>query len=152
MGVDNLLQNMEGKGSSQFVPKSGTAIAYSKGNILLSNIRPYLKKIWLADNDGGSSGDVLVLKMDDTKISSKYLYYLLATDEFFEYEMQHIKGVKMPRADKASVLNYNVPIPSLFKQQEIVAEIEKIESEITTRKMRLEDLKKQKGKVLDKYL
>lgn len=152
VGVDNLLQNMEGKGSSQFVPKSGTAIAYSKGNILLSNIRPYLKKIWLADNDGGSSGDVLVLKMDDTKISSKYLYYLLATDEFFEYEMQHIKGVKMPRADKASVLNYNVPIPSLFKQQEIVAEIEKIESEITTRKMRLEDLKKQKGKVLDKYL
>lgn len=152
VGVDNLLQNMEGKGSSQFVPKSGTAIAYSKGDILLSNIRPYLKKIWLADNDGGSSGDVLVLKTDDTKISSKYLYYLLATDEFFEYEMQHIKGVKMPRADKTSVLNYSIPTPSLFKQQEIVAEIEKIESEIATKKMILDDLKKQKGRVLEKYL
>lgn len=152
IGVDNLLQNMEGKVSSQFVPKSGTAISYSKGNILLSNIRPYLKKIWLADNDGGSSGDVLVLKTDDTKIFSKYLYYLLATDEFFEYEMQHIKGVKMPRADKTSVLNYSVPVPSLFKQQEIIEKLEKIESEIMVHKIRLEELKKQKNEVLRKYL
>jgi type I restriction-modification system DNA methylase subunit len=152
VGVDNLLQNMAGKVSSQFVPASGTATAYSKGNILLSNIRPYLKKIWLADNDGGSSGDVLVLTVDNSRILSEYLYYLLAMDEFFEYEMKYVKGVKMPRADKTSVLNYNVTIPSLYKQQEVVAEIKKIESGISLHKFHLEELKIQMSEVLNKYL
>ncbi|MEG0546322.1 MAG: restriction endonuclease subunit S, partial [Oscillospiraceae bacterium] len=152
VGVDNLLQNMEGKVFSQFVPDSGTATAYSSGDILLSNIRPYLKKIWLADNDGGSSGDVLVLKVDNTKIHSDYLYYLLATDEFFEYEMQHIKGVKMPRADKTSVLNYVVSIPSLNEQRKIIGEIKKIEIEIKAMQAGLAELKLEKDSVLQKYL
>jgi type I restriction enzyme M protein len=152
VSVDNLLQNMEGKIYSRFVPDSGTATAYSKGDILLSNIRPYLKKIWIADNDGGSSGDVLVLKADHTKISSEYLYHLLATDAFFEYEMQHVKGVKMPRADKASVLNYIVSVPSLSEQQEIVKEIERIETEIKAIQAKLAELKTVKDGVLQKYL
>ena len=152
VGVDNLLQNMEGKVSSQFVPNSGTATSYSKGDILLSNIRPYLKKIWLADNDGGSSGDALVLKVDKARVLSEYLYYLLATDEFFEYEMQHVKGQKMPRADKASVLNYTIPVPALKKQQKTIAEIEKIETEIKAIQMKLAELKMAKDGVLQKHL
>ena len=152
VGVDNLLQNMAGKGSSQFVPTSGTATAYSKGDILLSNIRPYLKKIWLADNDGGSSGDVLVLKVDEDRILSEYLYHLLATDDFFEYEMQHVKGVKMPRADKSSVLNYAIAVPPLANQRKTVAEIEKIEIEIKAIQTKLTELKTVKDGVLQKYL
>ena len=93
VGVDNLLQNLEGKRASQFVPSAGTATAYSRGDILLSNIRPYLKKIWLADNAGGSSGDVLVLKPDNAIVLSRYLFYQLAADEFFDYEMQSGKIV-----------------------------------------------------------
>lgn len=152
VGVDNILQNMGGKVASQFVPSVGTAIAYSSGDILLSNIRPYLKKIWLANNDGGSSGDVLVLKVNKKVIFSEYLYYLLARDEFFEYEMQHVKGVKMPRAEKSSVLNYTVPVPSLIKQQEVVAEIEKIEAKIKAVQVKLAELKIAKDNVLKKYL
>ena len=152
VGVDNLLQNMEGKVTSQFVPNSGTAIAYSDGDILLSNIRPYLKKIWLADNDGGSSGDVLVLKVNKETIYPKYLFYQLATDEFFEYEMHHIKGVKMPRADRSSVLNYTIYVPPLATQRKIVAEIEKIESKIVAQNVHLEELAMRKDEILEKYL
>ena len=152
VGVDNLLQNMEGKTSSQFVPSVGTATAYSAGDILLSNIRPYLKKIWLADNIGGSSGDVLVLKVNKEIVSSEYLFHQLATDEFFEYEMQHIKGVKMPRADKSSVLNYAISVPPLASQQNIIAEIEKNEAEIKAMQAKLTELKMAKDGVLQRYL
>jgi type I restriction enzyme M protein len=152
VGVDNLLQNMAGKTISQFVPNSGTATSYSEGDILLSNIRPYLKKIWLADNNGGSSGDVLVLKVDKARILPEYLFYLLAKDEFFEYEMQHVKGQKMPRADKASVLNFIISVPSLPEQQKAVATIKKIEGELKIAQGKLAALKVAKDDVLQKYL
>lgn len=61
VGVDNLLPNREGKKNSEFVPLDGFQTKYEPGDILLSNIRPYLKKIWRADRIGGCSNDVLVL-------------------------------------------------------------------------------------------
>lgn len=152
IGVDNMLQNMEGKIASQFTPSSGTATAYSVGDILLSNIRPYLRKIWLADNGGGASGDVLVLKVNKEVICSKYLFHQLATDEFFDYEMQHVKGVKMPRADKTRILNYPIYVAPVSEQKEVLAKLEQIESEIIAQDARLEELKAQKDEVLKKYL
>jgi len=129
VGVDNLLPNVLGKVDSQFLPQEGTATSFSENNILLSNIRPYLKKIWYANNSGGASGDVLVLEVFSEDVFPKYLYYHLATDRFFDFEMQHVKGVKMPRADKNAVLNYPIPIPPFEVQQKIVAEIGAIETE-----------------------
>lgn len=152
VGVDNLLQNMEGKTASQFVPTVGTSTAYTEGDILLSNIRPYLKKIWLADNDGGSSGDVLVLKPNNTIILSDYLYYQLANDEFFDYEMQHIKGQKMPRADKSEVLNYPVYIPSIDVQKKTLDEIVKSKNELDDLKKQLQKLEIIKEDILKTYL
>lgn len=153
VGVDNLLQNLGGgRTESQFVPTAGTVTAYFNGDILLSNIRPYLKKIWLADNDGGSSGDVLVLKPDNSVILSQYLFYQLAADEFFDYEMQHVKGQKMPRADKSEVLNYLVYVPSIEIQQSTLNKIREIHDEITAQNGQLQELTLQKDDILKKYL
>ncbi|MCI9430366.1 MAG: N-6 DNA methylase, partial [Lachnospiraceae bacterium] len=152
VGVDNLLQNLEGKRASQFVPSAGTATAYSRGDILLSNIRPYLKKIWLADNAGGSSGDVLVLKPDNAIVLSRYLFYQLAADEFFDYEMQHVKGQKMPRADKSEVLNYPVYVPSIEVQKSTLDEIEKIDNEIAAQNKELQESAFRKNCILKNYL
>ena len=152
VGVDNLLPNVGGKTNSQFLPKSGSATAYYKQNILLSNIRPYLKKIWFADNNGGSSGDVLVLKIVSDIVLPKYLYYHLATESFFDFEMQNVKGVKMPRADKNSILAYQIPIPSITEQEGIIKIIEQYEDEISMLRGRLEELNVVKSDILRKYL
>ncbi|MDF9407503.1 restriction endonuclease subunit S [Pelotomaculum isophthalicicum JI] len=152
IGVDNLLPNIGGKVDSQYLPTTGSVTAYKQSDILLSNIRPYLKKIWFANNDGGSSNDVLVLTVVSKDIIPKYVYYNLATNDFFDYEMQNIKGVKMPRAKKDTILNYQIPLPLLEKQKEIVSEIEKHEAEIGTLKGRLGELKSIKDGVLKKYL
>ena len=68
VGVDNMLQNCKGKTFSEHVPTTGRFTAYAPKNILIGNIRPYLKKIWFADNEGGPNGDVLVLHPPDERV------------------------------------------------------------------------------------
>src|SRR5690606_26459575 len=100
VGVENLLQDRAGKVDSNRVPNSGNLTGYRDGDILIGNIRPYLKKIWQANITGGTNGDVLVIRAIDEGIDPRYLYQVLAGDNFFEYNMQHAKGAKMPRGNK----------------------------------------------------
>lgn len=121
IGVDNLLPNKQGKKLSNYVPKAGQLIRFLEGNILIGNIRPYLKKIWLATHDGGTNGDVLTIQIENTStMFPKFLYYVLSADCFFLYDMQNAKGAKMPRGDKTAIMRYRVPVPPLPVQQEIV--------------------------------
>lgn len=128
VGVDNLLPNRGGKTISKYVPNTGNLISYSKDNILIGNIRPYLKKIWHADQDGGTNGDVLVIQIKDQNVSPKFLYQVLADDAFFEYNMQHSKGAKMPRGDKGKIMEYRVPLPSFEHQQRIVSILDRFDT------------------------
>lgn len=128
VGVNNLLQSRAGKTESDHVPTEGNSTAYRDNDILIGNIRPYLKKIWHADRIGGTNGDVLVIHLTDKTVNPRYLYQVLADDKFFEYNMQHAKGAKMPRGDKAKIMEYYIPIPSLTKQALIVAILEKFDT------------------------
>lgn len=130
IGVDNLIANKGGRINATCLPNTTRLTAYEQGDILLGNIRPYLKKVWMASNSGGCSGDVLAIRILEgykQLISPKYLYYILSSDSFFSYNMQHAKGAKMPRGSKDAILNYQIPIPypdnserSLAIQSEIV--------------------------------
>ena len=102
---------------------------YCKGDILISNIRPYLKKIWLADSDGGCSTDVLAFRAKNGH-SPNYLYALLMQDAFFQYMMQGSKGSKMPRGDKNQIMHYSVPTFSSFEEENIGNIIVNIERKI----------------------
>nr|WP_284674614.1 restriction endonuclease subunit S [Moraxella sp. ZY171148] len=128
VGVDNLLQNKQGKTLSNHIPEKGNVAAYFKDDILIGNIRPYLKKIWQANNDGGASGDVLVIHLTDNSVNSRYLYQVLSDDKFFAYNMQHAKGAKMPRGSKEMILDYKIPIPPLEIQTQIVEILDKFET------------------------
>lgn len=133
VGVENLLQNKLGRISASTVPEIGKIIAFEKGNILIGNIRPYLKKIWLADCSGGTNGDVLTVQIDDiSKLLPEFLYYVLSSDQFFMYDVQNSKGAKMPRGSKEAVMNYGVPVPPLEIQHEIVRILDNF-TELTTK-------------------
>lgn len=125
VGVDNLLPNRAGKQDSNYLPTEGNAVAYQPNDILIGNIRPYLKKIWKADNEGGASADVLVIRITNSLLTPDYLYHLLADDCFFSYDMQHAKGAKMPRGNKEKILDYVLPIPPLRVQARIVEILDK---------------------------
>ncbi|ENV1497734.1 restriction endonuclease subunit S [Neisseria gonorrhoeae] len=128
VGVNNLLQNREGKKLSGYVPSEGKMTEYIVNDILIGNIRPYLKKIWQADCTGGTNGDVLVIRVTDEKVNPKYLYQVLADDKFFAFNMKHAKGAKMPRGSKAAIMQYKIPIPPLPEQEKIVAILGKFDT------------------------
>ena len=151
--TDNMLQNKMG-----VVPFAGEAnissiTEYKKGDILISNIRPYLKKIWFADKEGGCSKDVLVLRSADVgKYLPKYIFYMIRRDAFFDYVMEGKKGIKMPRGNKDDIQKYRIPIPPIEEQKRIVSQIEDLEQEITKARNLIENATSKKQAILDKYL
>ena len=121
VGVENLLQNKAGKTKATSVPTTGMVIAYQKNDILIGNIRPYLRKVWLADCEGGTNGDVLTVQIEDTeKVLPRFLYYVLSSEKFFLYDIQNSKGAKMPRGSKDAVMKFEIPLPPIEVQEEIV--------------------------------
>lgn len=107
IGVDNILPNKKGVKKSLYVPTSGKATLFQKGDILIGNIRPYFKKIWLATFDGGCSQDVLCIRPNNPKYK-EYIYSVLSQDYFFEYDMMGSKGSKMPRGDKKHIMDFPI--------------------------------------------
>ena len=144
VGVENLLQEKRGKTTASSVPVSGKVIAFESGDVLIGNIRPYLKKIWLADCAGGTNGDVLAVQINDRSLlMPEYLYYVLSSDQFFLYDTQNSKGTKMPRGSKEAVMKYNIPVPPLEVQQEIVRILDSFTELEKELEKELEDRRKQ---------
>lgn len=124
IGVDNLVADRGGRVNASFLPNSARLTAFEPGDVLLGNIRPYLKKVWRATVAGGCSGDVLALRIKPdarSSLSSEFLYYLLSSDDFFAYNTRNARGGKMPRGNKDAILNYRIPLPSSEIQVEIVS-------------------------------
>ena len=104
--TDNMLQNKAGITKAiNLPPQAGSIRAFEQNNILVANIRPYLKKIWFADKDGGCSTDVLIFSANEGYFP-KFLYYSLFRDDFFAHMMRGKKGTKMPRGNKDHILEY----------------------------------------------
>lgn len=115
--TDNLLQNKQGRVcASNLPPKPCSLIRFQKGDVLVANIRPYLKKIWQATSSGGASNDVLVIRANDETLS-EYIYSLLLQDDFYTYVMKAPKGSKMPRGDHEHIMRY--PILDIPHKKEI---------------------------------
>ncbi|OCG69527.1 type I restriction endonuclease subunit S [Gilliamella sp. Nev5-1] len=119
VSTENILQNRLGKTIASFKPKNNIKVTHFKQkDILIANIRPYLKKIWFANHEGGCSADVLVLRAN-SNVDSSFLYYSLFRDDFFSYIMKGAKGTRMPRGDKEQILNFNIPNMKYQNQKEI---------------------------------
>lgn len=117
--TDSLLPNKKGKNIATNLPPVACSLThYQKGDVLVANIRPYLKKVWLADKEGGCSSDVLVFRVRDGNKNS-FLYAVLLQDRFFDYAMRGAKGSKMPRGDKEQIMRYELPVFSPQEQENI---------------------------------
>ena len=121
ISTDNMIQNKGGIKIAASLPNLAQTQAFRPGDVLVSNIRPYFKKIWFATFAGGCSNDVLVFR-PKSGTDGRFLYYILSCDNFFAYSMSTSKGTKMPRGDKAAILNFEVPAFA-FAQQAKIADI-----------------------------
>ena len=117
--TDSLFPNKEGKTFATNLPPVVCSLThYREGDVLVANIRPYLKKVWLANKEGGASTDVLVFRVKKSNKSS-FLYAVLLQDRFFEYAMKGAIGSKMPRGDKEQIMRYELPTFSPQEQENI---------------------------------
>ena len=110
ISTENMLENRGGVSRAASIPSVATVPSFRIGQILVSNIRPYFKKIWMARFDGGRSPDVLALEPIVPQ-STEFLYNLMYQDAFFEFMTRTAKGAKMPRGDKDAIMGWKFPCP-----------------------------------------
>lgn len=123
-GVTFLKPSLERKG-----------IVYDIGDVLMSNIRPYLRKAWLADRGGVCDSDILVFHLkNDADVDSTFLYYTIASSEFVKWAMIGARGTKMPRCDKQHLIEKRIFLPCIEEQQKIGSFLAEIDKEIEIQK------------------
>ena len=147
ISTENMLPDKAGVAFSSGIPL-GKAIQFKDGDVLLSNIRPYFKKIWRADKVGGCSADVICLRASKD-IEPLFLYYLLSQDLFFDYVMQGAKGTKMPRGDRHQIMQWPVLLPSKSEQQKIASILSALDDKIEVNR-RINDNLEQQAQALFK--
>ena len=127
ISTDSMLKDRGGIIAPESIPSDGKVTKYQSNDILVSNIRPYFKKIWFSNREGGCSNDVLVFRARKG-IISRYLYYILSVDTFFEHMMAGANGTKMPRGNKKLILNYSFDLPPLPTQHRIATILSRYDS------------------------
>lgn len=121
ISTENMLPEKGGITVASSFP-SGKVTEFQENDILISNIRPYFKKIWKADRRGCCSNDVLCIRAN-INVDTEFLYYLLSQNLFFAYVMSGANGSKMPRGDKQQIMNWEIEIPSEKEDQRRIASI-----------------------------
>ncbi|ODW44224.1 hypothetical protein BBL85_07960 [Vibrio parahaemolyticus] len=124
ISTENMLAEKKGVTAASKLPTAKTVAAYKSGDILVSNIRPYFKKIWLAEGSGGRSNDVLGFESVSANTES-YLMNVLYQDTFFEYMTRTSKGAKMPRGDKTAIMNWEMAVPPVELREAFSAIVDK---------------------------
>ena len=130
ISTENMLPNRGGIVEAATLPSVDTTQTYTIGDILVSNIRPYFKKIWFATTNGGCSNDVLVFRAKKD-VNPFYLYYILSDDRFFNYATATSKGTKMPRGDKIAIMNYEIEKHTRSEQDAIASILRPIDEKIS---------------------
>lgn len=139
ISTNNMLPDYSGIADASKLPTTSRVTEFIEGDILISNIRPYLKKVWKSDRQGGASNDVLVFRSGSIVISD-FLEFILKNDDFINYVMKSAKGVKMPRGDKDSMLEYSIKIPDQEEQKKIASCLLELDGLIINQTEKIEQL------------
>ncbi|MGE9985504.1 restriction endonuclease subunit S [Desulfovibrio sp. SGI.169] len=109
--TENMLPGKAGAVDAASLPTTTQVIKCQIGDVLISNIRPYFKKIVYCHSNCGCSMDVICFTPKLPQLSA-YLYSALYADSFFDFMVAGSKGTKMPRGDKQQIMTYAVHIPT----------------------------------------
>ena len=152
VSTDNMRPNFGGIEKSLILPPSGTVTAFQTDDILLSNIRPYFRKTWLATHSGGCNADVLCIRANPNKCIPKYLYYLFTTDNFVIDYLKSCKGAKMPRGDVQRLLDYEFDLPDQPTQLRIAGILGSIDEKIELNRKKIAELEALAGVVYNQLV
>ena len=100
-----------------------------KGDVLIAGVSENIEDVckplaWLGD-EICISGDMFVFRHNQ---NTKFITYLLQTNNFQKYKKRHAQGAKVTRVKSDKILKFKIPIPPLSKQKEIVAILDKFDA------------------------
>lgn len=151
VSTENMLSDKKGITKASSLPTTDSVPAFCTGHILVSNIRPYFKKIWFATFDGGRSNDVL--DFCPSIVGTNYfIFNILICDAFFNFMMQTAKGSKMPRGDKNAIMAYPVVAPTEVLQRAYSSLVEVYYKKINSNVLKNEVLTSLRDTLLPKLI
>ena len=122
----------------------GNGIAFLPNDIVYGKLRPYLKKVWLAEFSGSAVGDFFVFRCNEGTYPV-YVKYLLLSHNFTVEADGSTYGAKMPRVSYEFVGNLKWAMPPLSEQRAIASYLDykvgQIDALISEKENMVEDLK-----------
>jgi type I restriction enzyme S subunit len=146
-----------GQGNNQLISKGSVKDFLSekntflKGDILYGKLRPLLNKVYLAEQDGFCSTDILPLITND-KILKEILVWILSSDRFVNYADSNSSGTKMPRTNWNDMKNFLIPLGMIYEQQRIASVLGKVDETVRKIQSNLEIKRQLKDQLINEFL
>jgi type I restriction enzyme, S subunit len=112
-------------------PSESDGRLFRAGDVLFNKLRPYLAKVFHAEFDGVSSGELLCLHPSE-RVDARYLFYVLTSFGFVDAVDSYTFGSKMPRADWEIVGHQPLPLPAMTVQQAVASLLDERTTRIDT--------------------
>lgn len=152
VGLENIESNtgkIVGNPLTQYSTIKSNKNVYKKGDILYGKLRPNLNKVYLAQEDGICSTDILVFRCKDLELN-KYFSYYLRTKNFNDEVIKTVSGQQLPRTKWSLIENIKVPVPK--DKKKLINQIEKIEQAIINEQTKIDSSADKKREIIKKYL
>lgn len=150
IGLENIESNT-GKFIQSESDFEGNGIAFKSGDVVYGKLRPYLRKVWLAEFDGNAVGDFFVFRCA-SNCDRRFLQFLMLSDVFTFLANSATNGVKMPRVSSSFILTLKVGFPPLCEQvliaNHIINKVQPIDAAIGKAKREIELLREFKQSVI----
>jgi len=102
----------------------GTCFVFKTGDVLFARLRPYLNKVYRAEQDGCCSPEFHVLRVRDSRVlQPDYLATILRSSLILAQTRHMMTGNTHPRLANDDVVNLVIPIPKPDVQDAIVREV-----------------------------
>jgi len=152
VGLENIESNtgkLVGNPLTQYSTIKSNKNVYKKGDLLYGKLRPNLNKLYLAQEDGICSTDILVFRCNDAELNKFYAYYL-RTKKFNDEVVKTVTGQQLPRTKWSLIETIKVPVPK--NKKAVIKQIEKLEQTIITEQAKIDSSADKKKEVMKKYL
>ncbi len=109
---------------------SSSVSLFQKTDVLFGRLRPYLRKVVLADTDGVCTPEILVLRPNPSLVLPLFLHSVVSSEPVLERCIALSAGTRMPRTKANDLAEIPVLLPPLDVQNRVVDLIVSVDSYI----------------------